>query len=226
MDYSNYTVFAILKFKIEFLDCLEYSLLNYNVENKTIEDNINYLKKEFEKGMYKEIISKLFTSYDKLNEPISRFFKKYNYDNLIKMIKNQNIKEIIKYNECLIDCYETFKYILKSFLEEKEIICKLNKNIIDLDSISNTHFINFMFFNVYYRYVSSKETLSKSITKKIFKIINYCNKNNEFDSYLPIDDKDTSKIENLSNKCILVEKEQYNTLKKVIDLLNNEIKKN
>ena len=226
MDYSNYTVFAILKFKIEFLDCLEYSLLNYKVESKTIKETIIYLKKEYEKGMYKEIISKLFTSYDKLNEPISRFFKKYTYDNLSKMIKNQNIKEIIKYNECLIDCYETFKYIIKSFLEEKEILDKLNRNIVDLDTISNNHFINFLFFNVYYRYISSKEALSKSATKRIFKIMNYCNKSNDFDSYFPIDGKDTNKIENLSNKCILVEKEQYSTLKKVIDVLNNEIKKN
>lgn len=225
MDYSNYTVFAILKFKIELLDCLEYSLMNYKVEEKTIKDTLSYLKNEFTNGTYKQIVSKLFTSYNKLNEPIFSFLKKYNYNKIVKIIKNDNIKEIIKYNECLIDCFETFKYITNAFFEEKEILNKLNEDIIKLNNISNKHFINFIFFNVYYRYINLKDNLSKNMTKKLFKIMNYCNKDNEFEDYF--NDKEiNNKIEKLSNNCILLEKEQYSILEKVINLINNEIKKN
>ncbi len=226
MDYSNYTVFAILKFKIELLDCLEYSLMNYKVEEKTIKDTLSYLKNEFTNGTYKQIVSNLFTSYNKLNEPISSFLKRYNYNKIGKIIKNDNIKEIIKYNECLIVCFETFKYITNAFFEEKEILNKLNEDIIKLNTISNKHFINFMFFNVYYRYINLKDKLSKNITKKLFRIMNYCNKDNEFDDYLNNKKDVNNEIEKISNKCILIEKEQYSTLEKVINLINNEIKKN
>ena len=62
--------------------------------------------------------------------------------------------------------------------------------------------------------------------KKLFRIMNYCNKDNEFDDYLNNRKDVNNEIEKLSNKCILIEKEQYSTLEKVINLINNEIKKN
>ena len=224
MDYSNYTVFAILKFKVEFLDCLEYSLLNYKVENESIKNNLTHLEEEFSNGIYKQIVSKLFTSFNKLNEPLFFFFKKYKYSKIVKIIESQNIKEIIKYNERLIDCFETFNYILSAFFEEKEIYSKLNEDIIKLSDISNRHFVNFLFFNIYYRYINLKDNLSKNIIKKLFRIMNYCNKDNEFNDYFDDNKTTNDKIEKLSNQCILIEKEQYNALEKAINLINDKIK--
>lgn len=222
MDNSNYTIFTILKFKIEFLDNLEYSLLNYKIDEKAMFNNLNQLYQEYTTGIYHEVVSSLFTSHDLLNKPLTVFFNKYPTDYILKIIKKNKIKKILDYNETLTDCYETFNYIINAFLEEKEIKDKLIKDILDLISISNKHYIYFLFFNVYYRLINNNH--SKKITNRMIKILNYCNQKYDFSEYLN-DYKDTSKIQNLSNICISLEKERYSILTKIIEIINNDVKK-
>jgi len=237
MDYSNYTLFEITKYKIEFLDCLEYSLISNNIKEEDIKNRINYLNNDFKEGFYKEIVSTLFTSYNLLNKPIIHFLKKYNHKNILKLIKNKKVKHLITYNENLIDCHETFSYIISAFTEEEQIATKLDKKILNLIEINKKHFINFLFFNTYNLYLNcfyNKENNLKHSNKDIenlIKIINYCNKEKEFDNSINIlkeenEDKIYNELENLSNICIRLEKEQYNCLNELVNIINNETKKN
>ena len=90
MDYSNYTVFEILKYKIEFLECLEYSLITYELNEKDIEQRLNYLTTDFKEGFYKELVSSLFSSYNLLNQPISLFL--YSSDAILTFIGGPKIR--------------------------------------------------------------------------------------------------------------------------------------
>lgn len=221
MDYSNYTVFAILKFKIDFLDVLEYTLLNYNVKKETIDNKLKELNEEYENGLYHQIISSLFTSYKKLNKPISLFLKKYDSSSIFKIVSKEKTKSILNYNESLIDCYETFNHIIDTFLEEETIKSKLTKDIISLIDISKEHFTYFLFFNMYYLLISKK--LSKKERTRTLKILNYCNKSKNFNKYLESEENNDN-IEKLSNSCITLEKQQSDLLNKIVQTINNELK--
>lgn len=237
MDYSNYTLFEIIKYKIEFLECLEYSLLSNNLKEKEIKNHLTYLNNNQKKGAYKEIISSLFNSYKDTNKSLIIFLKKYNYKKCIKLTKDKNISNLITYNEYLIDCHETFKYIINAFLEEKEIVQKLNKKIINLATTNNNHFINFMFFNTYNLYLNCFYNKEKNLKytqediKRLIQIINYCNIDNKFENSINIlkednEDKIYNELENLSNTCIKSEKEQHSELNDLIKLINEETEKN
>ena len=99
MNHSNYTVFEILKYKIDFLECLEYSMPSYTINKDEIAKKLSPLKKDFKDGLYKEIVSSLFTSFNKLNKPIRQFFKKYNENKLENIHNSKKIKELLKYKE-------------------------------------------------------------------------------------------------------------------------------
>lgn len=236
MNHSNYTLFEIIKYKIEFLECLEYSLISNETTENEISKHISYLNNEFKEGLYNKIISTLFTSFNLLNKPISNFLKKYNHNKIEKMIKSNKLKLFINYNESIIDCYETFNYIINVFTEEEQIVNILDKKILDLISINKNHFINFLFFNTYNTYINSLYNKEKTIkhTKKdiqrLQKIMNYCNIEKKFDHSIKIlkennENEIYKELENLSNKCIKSEKEQYDCLTSVVDIINKEIKK-
>ena len=236
MDHSNYTIFEILKYKIEFLECLEYSLLTYKIDEEDIKKRLFFLKNDFKDGMYQEIVSTLFTSFNKLNSPIIYFLKHYPLKKITNMTSNKNAKSYLNYNERLIDAYETFNYIINMFLEEEQIKNKLDKKVLELININNNHFNNFLFFNIFTLYVeiiSNKETEIKYTEKDIIRLIrimNYCNKNNDFNSSIEIlkeEDNEAmyKEIENLSNKCVKFEKEQYMSLKELINIINTETNK-
>ena len=70
MEHINYTLFEIIKYKIEILDTLEYSMETYKLNNEEIKKNLLYLKNNLNEGMYKDIISSLFTDYQRVNEYI------------------------------------------------------------------------------------------------------------------------------------------------------------
>ena len=112
MDYTNYTLFEIIKFKNEFLECLEYTLLSNDIKQKDIETRLLYLKSELKNGLYKNITSSLFLSFKHLNEYNIKFIKKYTVKKITKLNKTKKIKNILDYNENLINCYETFNYII------------------------------------------------------------------------------------------------------------------
>lgn len=233
MNYSNYTIFEIIKYKIEFLECLEYSLIPNDAKANEIESRMNYLNKDFKDGFYKEIISTLFTSYSLLNAPIIKFLKKNKTKKILKLTKRKNLKSLINYNENLIDAYETFNYIISAFTEEKEILENLDKKIINLININKKHFISFLFFNTYNLYLNcfyNKDGNLKHSNKEIerlIKIINYCNKENKFDKSINIlksDDENNiyKELESLSNECIQLEKLQYDYLNELIIKINKE----
>lgn len=236
MDSSNYTLFEILKYKIEFLECLEYSLTTYTVNEDDIKKRLTLLRSDLKQGLYKEIVSTLFTAFNKLNNPLKKFLKAYTYKKIIKINNSKKVKHLIDYNEKLIDAYETFTYIINAFLEEEQIAKVLDKKITKLITLNNEHFINFMFFNCYTIYLETvysedtKYTYSEKDITRTITLLSYCNKNNQFDSYIETlknDDKDNiyNQLEKLSNNCVKLEKEQDALLKEIINTINNEIHK-
>lgn len=233
MNNSNYTVFEILKYKMDFLECIEYSLPSY-VENKDeIEKRFALLKKDFNDGLYKEIVSTLFTSFKKLNEPITHFLKKYNYRKISKIKKSKRINGLIAYNEHIIDAYETFNYILNAFLEEEQIVKLLDKKLLNLISVNKEFFINFLFFNCYNIYLEFNHNDFKFKEKDIertIKLLNYCNKEKQFNKEIEIlkennSDKIYKALEEMSNKCSKLEQKQVTDLKEFINHIQNEIHK-
>lgn len=233
MNNSNYTVFEILKYKIDFLECIEYSLPSYTENKDEIEKRFSLLKKDFKDGLYNQIVSTLFTSFKRLNEPISKFLSKYNYKKIIALHKKKKISSLLEYNEYIIDAYETLSYILNAFLEEEQIVKLLDKRLIELINLNNEYFINFLFFNCYNLYLEFDHEDFKHTKKdmeRTIKLLNYCNKSNTFDKEIEIlKDNDSDKIyktlEQLSNKCSKLEQKQVNDLKEFINFIQNEIHK-
>ena len=193
MNHSNYVIFEILKYKIEFLDCLEFSLIyeNQAKNKKEIKNNFTYLKNELKNGLYKEIVSSLFSSYHIVNKPMIEFIKKYHYKKAIKLTRQKKLSKLLNFNEAIIDCYETFNHIINSFTQENEIAKILDKKITSLTETSNNHFINFLFFNLYNLYLNcfcsnGKLKYKDSDIERLIKIINYCNLTNKFTNSINI----------------------------------------
>lgn len=233
MNHSNYTVFEILKYKIDFLECLEYSMPSYTINKDEIAKKLSPLKKDFKDGLYKEIVSSLFTSFNKLNKPIRQFFKKYNENKLENIHNSKKIKELLKYNEIVINCYETFNYILNAFLEEDQIVKTLDNKLLELIKINNDYFENFLFFNCYTLYLEFNHNDWKYTDKEIsrtIKLLNYCNKDSKFIKQMEtLEENNQEKIykelETISNICTKLHEHQINSLKEFIALIEKEIHK-
>jgi hypothetical protein len=237
MEYCNYTLFEILKYKIELLDCLEYCMESYELNIKEIEKNLSYLKNNLESGMYKEIITSLFTEYDKVNQDIFSFFSNYSLKKIKRMIKSKKAKHKINYIKNIIDCHESLNQILLSFIKEEELLKKFDKKLTKLFETHNTHFINFLYFITYSMYScylypnKSKLKFTDEDIKDLVSIIKYCNKDNLFENSIKIlkdniEGNINNEFERLSNKCIETENKQAIELKEIISLLNQELQKN
>jgi len=237
MNYCNYILFEILKYKIEFSECLEYAMETYELEKKEIEKNISYLKNNFEKGLYKDTISSLFTNYEAVNYSLVSFYKKHSAKSIIKMTTSNKLKTKIEYITYIVDCYENLNNIISTFMNEQEIYSKVEDKIKLLMETSNSHFINFLYFISYSMYLTcalKKETklkFSDTDIKSIISLMKYCNQNNLFSGSIAIlEENDELKINNeferLSNICIQSEKKQNTELKEIINILNSNLEKN
>lgn len=236
MNHTNYTLFEIIKYKIVFFECLEYSLNTNTKEKKEIKMHLSYLKNELNKGMYKEITSSLFTSFKLLNEPIIKFLDKYNYKKLFKLKNSNKLKHYLRFMEYILASNETFNYITKAFIDEEKIVSVLDKKILNLIDTSNDYFANFLFFNCYNLYLNcffndlyNLKHSNKHI-KQLISIINYCNKEHNYDKFIEIlksenKIKINDEFEILSKICIESEKQQQDILNKIINTINHETKK-
>ena len=236
MDYFNYTFFEILKYKIEFSSCLEYATEAYELKKEKLIKNVSYLKNNFENGMYKEIISSLFTDYNIINENLFMFFKKYPVSKTIKLTKSKKISLRISYIKSLIDCNETLDNIIQSFLSEDELKIKLDKKVLELLKTHKTHFANFLYFVLYNMYIctlypnKTKLKYKENDIKDIVGLLKYCNNDNSFNKSLEILEKNieldiNNEFEKISNKCIELENKQDKEIKEVINLLNTQLEK-
>jgi len=237
MNYSNYTLFEILKFKIEFLDCLEYGMSICETPKKEIKKSICYLKNNFENGTYKEIISTLFQNYQAVNDQLFDFFSIYPPRKAIKTAHSKKAFCKINYIFKMIDCYENISNIILAFTSEKEIKNKINKAVIDLININDEHFINFLYFTSFDLYINflfpnkNKIKFKTQDLKQLISIIKYCNKNNLFTESIKIleesnEEKINREFERLSNCCINLENSQSKKLKEIVNQFNTEIQNN
>lgn len=236
MNYSNYTLFEILKYKMELLDCLEYSMETYTLNEKEVEQNFTYLKNNLLNGTYKEIICSLFTNYKKINDPLFIFFKEYTPNKIIKMINSKKSRKKITFIKLLIDCHNSLNNIIYSFLNEEGLKNKIEYKITSLILTHNKHFINFLFFvlfNMYYCSLNQNQNnllFKEKDLKDIASMIKYCNADNLFDESIKILEENiemnvTNEIKKISNKCIDLEKKQNLQLKEIIASLNQEVEK-
>lgn len=232
MNSINYVLFEIIKYKIEFSDCLEYALLNQTkIDKKEIELKYNFLKSELNDGTYKSIVSNLFTSYDLINKNLYSFIKKYKPKYITKMIKKSNMKSCINLIEELVNCEQTLTTITQAFLEEKEIRKELNKDIEDLRKISNTHFDNFLFFTLYNSYINcetNKIKISHKDFSRLIALLNYCNKQSKRQNSINILQTNNEnlmyeELKKLSSECIKTEEKQQKLLKNIIKELENQL---
>lgn len=236
MDYFNYTFFEILKYKIEFSSCLEYATESYELKKEELEKNISYLKNNLESGMYKEIVTSLFTNCDMINENLSIFFKNFSISKIIKLTKTKKITPRISYIKSIVDCNHTLGNIIKSFLTEEELKNKLDKKILQLLKTHEKHYNHFLYFIVYNMYIcslypnKSKLKYKEEDIKDIVGLLKYCNNENIFDNSLKVLEKNieldiNNEFEKISNKCIELENELDKETKEVINLLNSQLEK-
>lgn len=237
MNYCNYVLFEILKYKIELLDCLEYSMESSKASKVEITKNISYLKNNLKNGLYKDVLSDLFTNYELVNKHLISFFKKYPPKQVNKISKTKKAKKRIEYIKHIIECHENLNNLILSFTNEIEIKNKIEPQIIKLIKTNNSHFTLFLYFVTYNMYICSisqnktKLKFKENDIKEIISIMKYCNTDNKFSDSMKILEENNelninNEFERLSNKCIELEKRQNNELKEVINLINNEIEKN
>ena len=236
MNHFNYSLFEIIKYKIEFNEFLEYSLPTYEIDFKDIEQKYKLIKSTYIDGLYKDIVSSLFEDYAFVNKPIENFVNTYTPKKILKMAKSKKLKEIVIYNQKIIDCYETFNSIISNIVNEKEVSKIIDKKITKLLETSNQHFSLFMFFNTYHTYIDcilnkhTKTKFKEIDLKNLAALINYCNKDNKYKNYIDIlkqedETKLNNEVEKLSSKCIELEKKLNDDLKELIDILNKELEK-
>lgn len=236
MNHFNYALFEIVKYKIEFNEFLEYSLPTYEIDFKDIEQKYKLIKSTYTDGLYKEIISSLFEDYTFVNKPVDDFLKTYTPKRILKIAKRKKLRDLVIYNQKIIDCYETFNSIISNIVNEKEISKIIDKKITKLLETSNRHFSLFMFFNTYHTYIDcllnkyTKTRFKETDLKNLAALINYCNKDDKYKNYIDIlkhedETKLNNEIEKLSSKCIELEKKLNDDLKELIDILNKELEK-
>lgn len=236
MNHFNYSLFEIIKYKIELNEFLEYSLPTYEIDLTNINQKYNLINSTYKDGLYKDIISSLFTNYELVNKPVKDFLKEYSATKISKMIKKKKLSNLIEYNKKLIDCFENFNTILSNIMNEKEISEILDKKVVNLLETSNQHFSLFMFFNTYHTYIdcllnkNTKIKFKNLDIKNLVSLINYCNRNHQYDSYINIlkDENEielNNEVEKLSSKCLALEKKLNEDLQELVDKLNKELEK-
>lgn len=237
MNTCNYALFEILKFKIEFLECLEYSMETYSLNETEITTNIVYLNNNFKNGMYKEIISTLFTDYAKINSSLKIFFNRYSTKKIIKMINSKSAAKKLSFIKNIIDCYHILENIIISFFDEAELKKHIHPKIIELQNTNSSHFINFLYFIMFNMYNCShypdktKLIFKLKDIKEIISILKYCNKDNLFEKSFKIleennEEKINEELKKISNICIELEKKQNSLLNEIINILNEKIQNN
>ena len=236
MNYFNYTFFEILKYKIEFSSCLEYASESYELKKEELAKNISYLKNSFESGMYKEIISSLFTNYEIVNKNLIDFFNKYNTHKIIKLTKTKKGVIRIDYIKSIIDCNQTLDHIVQSFISEEELKSKLDNKLLKLVETHKQHFLYFLYFVIYNMYICSlypnktKVKYKDNDIKELAGLLKYCNNDILFDKSIEILEKNielevNNEFEKISNRCIELENKLDKEVKEVIAFLNAELEK-
>lgn len=236
MNYFNYTFFEILKYKIEFSSCLEYASESYELKKEELAKNISYLKNSFESGMYKEIISPLFTNYEIVNKNLIDFFNKYNTRKIIKLTKTKKGVIRIDYIKSIIDCNQTLDHIVQSFISEEELKSKLDNKLLKLVETHKQHFLYFLYFVIYNMYIcalypnKTKVKYKDSDIKELAGLLKYCNNDNLFARSIEILEKNielevNNEFEKIANRCIELENKLDKEVKEVIAFLNAELEK-
>lgn len=159
MHPSNYTVYQLVKYHIELTEAMEYTLMTYKYDKLELNQRLKFLKDDYKKGFYHEIITSLFKKSKKLTKELKYFIKKYNEKKIDKMVNDQDLHSRVEYNKKLYLAYATSNNIIQVFLNEDEIKKDLEKPLINLVETTNKHFIYFCLFNSLNLYISSKTTL-------------------------------------------------------------------
>ena len=156
MHANNFTLYQLVKYHIELTEAMEYTLITYKYNEGELTERFKFLKDDFKKGFYHEIVNKLFRKSKKLTREIRDFLKQYNEKKLPILLDTHNLHSRIQYNNKLYLAYAASNNILQVFLKEEEIKNNLEESLIKLVNTTNTHFNLFCLFNSLNLFVSSK----------------------------------------------------------------------
>ena len=77
MHPNNYTLYQLIKFHIELTEAMEYTLITYKYNEGELKERFNFLKTDYKKGFFHEIVKTLFNKPKKLTKEVKVFIKKY-----------------------------------------------------------------------------------------------------------------------------------------------------
>jgi len=156
MHPNNYTLYQLIKFHIELTEAMEYTLITYKYNEGELIQRFDFLKNDYKKGFFHEIVKTLFNKPKKLTKEIKIFIKKYNPAKINKLVNEHNLHSRAIYNNELYLAYANSNNIIQVFLNEETIKKELETSLINLISIANKHFILFCLLDTLNLYVSSK----------------------------------------------------------------------
>ena len=246
MHPSNYTLYQLVKYHIELTEALEYTLITYKYDAGELNERFTFLKNDYKKGFYHEIVNQLFKNKKKLTNEIKQFISSYNDKKISKMLNTHDLHTRIKYNRKLYLACASSNNILQVFLNEEEIRKDLESSLVKLIETSNSHFNLFCLFNTLNMFVSTKVTLLEGETLYILNDIDrktMITTLNSLDSKISnksllndtlalvqeqkeFNDEDAYELLNkISMECMKSEKELYDDFESFSNKLEKEIEK-
>ena len=159
MHQNNFTIYQAIKYHIELIEAMEYSLITYKYEENELVARLTFLNDDFKKGFYHYITRLLLENQKALTLEIKAFLKKYNKKIIYEMYNDKNHHNRVIYNRDLYQAYITSNHIINLLLNESKIKETLENSLIDLFNISNKYFQLAYLFNNLNLYISSKTSI-------------------------------------------------------------------
>ena len=246
MHPTNYTLYHLLRYHIELIEAIEYSLITYKIDKEELDTRFKFLKEDYKKGFFNTITSQAFTDKSALTKELKYFLKHYNSKMINEIVNTHGLRERIEYLRDLSLAYNNSLTLINAFLNEEDIKNKLDNKLIDLINSANKYFNLASLFNCLNLFVASKviilqgdtlynltqddyyilcalittiepEIEKKSLYQETYALVNKQGKFNEEDAY--------ELLNKISLEYTSVEKELYTSFESFSNKLQKEIRK-
>ena len=77
MHPNNYTLYQLIKFHIELTEAMEYTLITYKYNEGELKERFDFLKTDYKKGFFHEIVKTLFNKPKKLTKEVKVFENRF-----------------------------------------------------------------------------------------------------------------------------------------------------
>ena len=246
MHANNFTIYQLVKYHIELTEAMEYTLITYKYDENELNERLKFLKEDYKKGFYHQIINKLFYKPQKLTKEIKLFTKKHSLKKVEQMTQAHDLNTRIDYNNNLYSAVKASNGIINAVLKEEQIKNNVEDSLLKLIETTNKHFYLFCLFNSLNLFISSKVILmqgdslynlnetdkgnllklikniedlieTKSLINDALELINDAKEFNEEDAY--------ELLNKVSVECMKSEKDLYTDFEAFTSDLEKEIEK-